>query len=374
MELLFVILTDNDSPLWGGPYGIYRQQSNDEKPANIPMGPKETVMFVSQTSRKSSTQMRVEDATEGWLARSSDGFIGVAYHDGWLDPWDGTRLLPFVPFHHEDYDPVFKNCLLPFSRAHISFHDAWRLMGQTGRIIESLKAELLTPFIPYHLFAQSEPSSSVDPEWQHTFAEAEERVRRAEGAHTLTKLLSFAPLDSDEAQQKLAQLFGYLTGTIVGGPIPKESVLELQELIDKFTEGLDSLFENSDTEIKPDPVAAFRHSCDNAVNYLSPPLCAVISPAQTKETLNDAIEDLIGFGENFVSLRIGLFQQAKDFFDKQFLVETEAALTDASRVYDRLRNNLNAGPTDRVSDDLREGIRCLDSSFRQILDLLRQKK
>jgi hypothetical protein len=373
MHRLFVILTDHDSPLWDGVYNSYRQQCSEQGTASIPVRPGETITFVLQASKRIN-KSRVERTIQEWSKSSPDGVVVVAYHNDWLDAWDGPRLLPFVPFSHEPYFPVYKHCLLPFSQGNISFHDAWRLLGQTGGLIETLKADLLAPFIPCHLFAQAQSSNPLDKEWQDIFAESRERLQQVEKANTLEKLLSFAPHDSDGAQQNLLQLFSDLSRRLISNSISKESALELRDRIEKFREGLDILLGKSYPEMKTDPIAAFRHSCDNALNYLSFPLC-ILTSGQTTEVLNNAIDNLIKFGEDFIPVRIQLLQGAKDVLDKQCFDEIKTVLANAACVYETLRDSLNAGPYDHgFSDNIRAKVQSLDDSFRQVLGLLRQEK
>jgi hypothetical protein len=160
----------------------------------VSVRPWEAVALVTQDPRE-DCKLRVERAIQEWLTTSPDGLAVVAYHKERLNPWDDVHALPFIPFHHSHSDRVYKHCLLPFSTEELSFHDAWRLLGQTGGLIETLKAELLAPFIPSHLFAQSQSSNSPDKDWQDIFSESRQRLQRVEQANTLEKLLSFAPHD-----------------------------------------------------------------------------------------------------------------------------------------------------------------------------------
>jgi hypothetical protein len=173
------------------------------------------------------------------------------------------------------------------------------------------------------------------------------------------------------------QLFGDLSQYLKSGSVSGQSVLELKNRLEQLRESLDVLLGNSYPQMKPDPIAAFRHSCDNALNYLSPHMCVLTSPGQSEESLNNAANDLIEFGEDFIRVQIQLLQGAKDVLGKQLFDEIKAVLERAAHTYDSLRDSLKVGTGTGGGcflDNVRVELRSLEDSFTQVLGLLRQDK
>lgn len=131
MERDLFIVTDPFHPLWDNFERHYPDHSMVAESKAICVNYEGGSLFViKQQRRQSLNEGLIAEIMSGDSNRAQDTETIVAYHSNQISEGFTKDRAVFVPFHHESYDPVYEQCLMPLSLRELSFENAWhRLNG-----------------------------------------------------------------------------------------------------------------------------------------------------------------------------------------------------------------------------------------------------
>lgn len=174
MSKRILIIVTNPAPaplLWENFQREYKGSPiNDDNIKSIDVGSCDKIYLIKQQDRKKNTDELLNNVIN---LSGSDVSIIIAYHEESIST-DTFNKFILIPFHHDNEEEIYRDYLCPLSIRQKDFGVIWNglLIGKSN-YLNKLRSDILTPFIPFHLFHQldNNDSSSNDREWQNIFKE-----------------------------------------------------------------------------------------------------------------------------------------------------------------------------------------------------------
>lgn len=179
MSKRILIIVTNPAPaplLWENFQREYKGSPiNDDNIKSIDVGSCDKIYLIKQQDRKINTDELLNNVINH---SGSDVSIIIAYHKESIST-DTFNKFILIPFHHDNEEEIYRDYLCPLSIRKKDFDVIWDdlLIGKSN-YLNRIRSEILTPFIPFHLFYQLKPSGNQKDEWNGILTECIANIKK----------------------------------------------------------------------------------------------------------------------------------------------------------------------------------------------------